>query len=86
MAKASKLTSMLHTSCVFKEAFSAIFGNERSIPASNATRWNSVLKQIQGVITLDHQKLSDICKETGKSLYMSYNVQPATASQCKSVR
>ena len=49
MAKASKLTSMLHTSCVFKEAFSAIFGNERSIPASNATRWNSVLKQIQGV-------------------------------------
>lgn len=67
MSKASKLTSMVHTSCVFKEAFSATFGDEKSTPEANSTRWNSILKQIQGVVMLDHQKLSDMCKQTGRS-------------------
>ena len=31
---------------------------------NNATRWNSQLHQIQSAVSLDHQKLENLCKDT----------------------
>lgn len=64
MGKASRLTTLLHSSGAFKDAFEKGFGKDKSIPTANSTRWNSVLHQLSSIVTLDHQKLSNICNDT----------------------
>ncbi|MGH0142010.1 UNVERIFIED_CONTAM: hypothetical protein FKN15_074964 [Acipenser sinensis] len=65
MSKATRVTVLLHSSTVFKETFEKNFGEGRCIPSPNTTRWNSVLRQMQSIVSLDHQQLSDTCKDAG---------------------
>ena len=60
ISKSSKLSSILHQSTSFKDEFEIKFGKNRGIPAAVNTRWNSTLRQIQAVITLDQKQLTDL--------------------------
>ena len=62
LSKSSRLASLLHSSTTFKEGFEQNFGASKSIPACNATRWNSVLRQTQSVIALSHRTLTDLSR------------------------
>lgn len=61
IAKASKLTSLLHSSTSFKNRFKATFGSGKSIPVANVTRWNSMFKQVQAITSLDYKNLAEVC-------------------------
>ncbi|KAJ7990613.1 hypothetical protein DPEC_G00302210 [Dallia pectoralis] len=61
IAKTSRFTRLLHSSTPFKEKFEAVFGTGKSVPAANATRWNSTFKQIQALSVLDHKDLTEMC-------------------------
>ena len=63
VAKASRLSSLLHRSTVFKERFEAKFGNKRSIPSVVVTRWNSTLRQLQSIIKLGLHSLNEVCQD-----------------------
>ena len=67
MSKASKLCTLLHSSCTFKEAFERAFGSKKGIPALVCTRWNSTLRQVKAITSLDHQHLSDLMEAQGHS-------------------
>lgn len=60
VAKCCKISSMLHTSSLFHHAFEEKFGKKKSIPAAVVTRWNSTLRQIKSIISLDAKQLSDL--------------------------
>ncbi|GAA6102740.1 zinc finger BED domain-containing protein 4-like [Tachysurus ichikawai] len=60
IAKASKLTSLPHSSTTFKSRFEAAFGN-KSLPVANVTRWNSTFKQVQAITGLDYKILAEVC-------------------------
>lgn len=64
LSKASRLSSLLHTSTTFKEKFEEEFG-QRGIPASVITRWNSTLRQLKSVNNCDHLKLCKILEDGG---------------------
>lgn len=64
LAKASKLSTLLHKSTSFKERFEEEFGT-RGVPASVTTRWNSTLRQLKSVIKCEHLKLSTVLEDTG---------------------
>jgi hypothetical protein len=64
LAKVSKISSTLHTSASFKEAFEQVFGS-RGIPAAIAVRWNSTLRQIKAVLILDFKTLCDTLEGHG---------------------
>jgi len=49
---------MLHQSALVKEAFEKQFGENRSIPQTNSTRWSSLYNQLNIVSKLDHSKLA----------------------------
>ena len=59
MGKASRLTTILHTSGSFKEGCEGKFGKIKGIPQPNATRWNSTLRQIKAVLSLGAEKLDE---------------------------
>lgn len=65
LSKASKLCSLLHTSCLFKQAFESKFGVNKSIPAVVCTRWHSTYKQVKSITALDNQVLADLVKTEG---------------------
>ena len=62
VAKASRLSSLLHKSIVFKERFEAKFGSNRSIPAVIVTRWNSTFRQLQSVLKCLNS-LNEVCQD-----------------------
>ncbi|KAL3062204.1 hypothetical protein OYC64_010173 [Pagothenia borchgrevinki] len=64
LAKASRLSSLLHTSTTVKEKFEKEFG-QRGIPASVTTRWNSTLRQLKSVLNCDHLRLSTVLEDGG---------------------
>lgn len=64
LVKASRLSSLLHTSTSFKEKFEEEFG-QRGIPASVTTHWNSTLRQLKSVVNCDHLKLSTVLTDGG---------------------
>ncbi|KAL7379703.1 hypothetical protein ABVT39_004336 [Epinephelus coioides] len=63
-AKCSKLSSLLHTSSTFKDAFEDKFG-QQGIPAAVNTRWNSTLCQVKAVLSFSHQELCNVAQVTG---------------------
>jgi hypothetical protein len=64
LSKCSALATLVHHSPLFKSAFEQTFGNNRSVPVANATRWNSLLHQLEAVRELDHEKLSTLLQQT----------------------
>jgi len=64
LGKVSKLSNLVHQSPLFWSEFEAIFGSSRSIPETNATRWNSVWQQLHAVVQLEPQKLQELLKTT----------------------
>lgn len=60
LAKCCKTSSLLHTSSSFKDAFEQQFGGNKSIPAAVVTRWNSSLRQIKAVLSVDFKQLCDL--------------------------
>jgi len=63
-AKVSKLANIVHQSALFRAAFEEHFGQGKTVPASNDTRWNSVYRQIEAVVELDQLRLLDVLRET----------------------
>ena len=63
MGKAKKLSTLLHTSCTFKEAFENVFGRNKGIPRLVCTRWNATLRQISAITSLGHQALCDVLED-----------------------
>ena len=63
-AKVSKLANVVHQSSVFRAAFEDRFGSSsKSIPSTNATRWNSLHSQLKAVFELDQVKLADVLRD-----------------------
>ena len=67
MGKVSRLTTMLHTSVAFKEAFEVFYGPNRGVPQPNATRWNSTLRQVRAVLALGWNKINNLLDDQDKS-------------------
>lgn len=65
LSKASRLSTLLHTSCKFKEAFELKFGKTKGIPADVCTRWHSTLRQVKCVVVLGHQALTELVEAEG---------------------
>ena len=63
IAKATKFTTLLHSSSKFRDIFETHFGPNKCIPAANNTRWNSTLKQLKALTTLDHRVVTQMCSE-----------------------
>ncbi|XP_060753962.1 uncharacterized protein LOC132864530 [Neoarius graeffei] len=64
LAKACKLSNLLHSSTSFKDIFEREFG-QSGIPSSVVTRWNSTLTQLKAVLKCDATKLTAILQESG---------------------
>lgn len=93
LAKASRLSSLLHTSTSFKEKFEEEFG-QRGIPASVTTRWNSTLRQLKSVVSCDQLKLTRMLEDGGHKEtvftareWMSFNLleKPQTSHREKNL-
>ena len=65
LGKTSKLASLLHTSANFRQAYEEVFGVGRSIPAMNATRWNSQFRQLFAIDQLDDTNLCELLEREG---------------------
>lgn len=61
LAKASRLSNMIHTSSTFAEQFFDVFKN--TIPCSNNTRWNSTYTQLEALSKLDPSRLNALLTE-----------------------
>jgi len=66
-AKVLKLANMCHQSAVFRSAFEDKFGAGKSVPATNATRWNSVHHQLKSLLGLDQAKVADVLRQTSNN-------------------
>ncbi|RXN07736.1 neoverrucotoxin subunit alpha-like protein [Labeo rohita] len=71
IAKASKFTTLLHSSSKHRDMFEAHFGSNKSIPAANNTRWNSTYKQLKALTTLDHRSITEMCRDTENLVFSS---------------
>jgi hypothetical protein len=68
ISKSSKLANLVHQSALFRTAFEDRFGvTNKSIPATNDTRWNSVFNQLKAIVDLDQSKLSELLRENSHS-------------------
>jgi len=65
MAKCCKLANCCHQSAIFRDQFESKFGQGRSIPSTNATRWSSLYQQVSAIVELDDLLLTDLLRETG---------------------
>ncbi|XP_035478434.1 zinc finger BED domain-containing protein 4-like [Scophthalmus maximus] len=65
LSKLSKLSSLLHTSTIFKDVFDAECGEQKGIPAAVNTRWNSTLRQVKAVLQCNHLKLCAVLEKAG---------------------
>uniref|UniRef100_A0A3Q3IBN3 HAT C-terminal dimerisation domain-containing protein n=1 Tax=Monopterus albus TaxID=43700 RepID=A0A3Q3IBN3_MONAL len=65
LSKLSKLSSLLHTSTTFKDAFEAEFGEQKSIPAVTNTRWNSTMRQVKALLQFDHPNFCAVLEKAG---------------------
>ena len=66
IAKCSALSTALHNSTNFKDAFESSFGKDKSIPAAVSTRWNLTLRQAKAVISLPLEELNNVLEEEGR--------------------
>lgn len=64
LSKVSKLANLIHQSALFRCSFETTFSSGKSIPETNATRWNSVLRQHKAVLEFDQQKLATLLRDT----------------------
>jgi hypothetical protein len=62
LAKCCKLANLVHQSAVFRGVFETHFGNGRSIPSANETRWNSTFIQLSSIAALDNPKLNEMLR------------------------
>lgn len=65
LAKCSKMANLCHQSATFRHEFEVKFGNGRSVPSTNATRWSSTFHQLSSVNELDQQALSEVLRASG---------------------
>ena len=61
LSKASRLSNMIHTSGLFAEKFFDVF--KKTVPCTNATRWNSTYIQLETISKLDQSKLQALLTE-----------------------
>jgi len=77
VAKCCKVASMVHQSANFKSSFEEAFGNGRSVPTSNDTRWNSVWRQISCIVGLDSAKLNELLRKENQTALILTNKETA---------
>jgi len=63
LAKCSKLANIIHQSSSLCTAFQEEFG-QRSIPAVNDTRWNSMYAHLKAIISFDNARLTDVLNKS----------------------
>jgi len=73
LAKCYTLANLVHQSAVFRGVFETHFGNGRSIPSANETRWNSTFIQLSSIAALDNPKLNDMLRRVCKPGYLFLN-------------
>lgn len=61
LAKASRMSTLMHTCGLFRDSFEKKFGTTVTITAAVCTCWNSTLRQVKSIIRLDCQRLSEVC-------------------------
>ena len=67
ISKVNKLANIVRQSALFRSAYENKFGvGNKSIPATNETRWNSVFAQMKAVADLDQAKLSELLLENSQ--------------------
>ncbi len=54
----------MHQSAIVQGAFEDVFGIGQSIPAANDTRWNSIYRQVNSIVKLDNNKLTEMLRNT----------------------
>lgn len=68
LSKCCKLSSLLHHSSLFKDAFEEkiLESNKygKGIPTAVATRWNSTLRQLQAVLSFKQEQLASLLEST----------------------
>jgi len=64
LGKCSKLANLVHQSALFRSAFEAELGAGKAVPATNDTRWNSTYRQLQAIVDLDRDKLSNVLQQS----------------------
>ena len=67
LSNCSKLSSMIHQSALFKEAFESRFGALRTVPEANSTRWSSLFHQLLSIVELEQIALRDLLHERNLS-------------------
>lgn len=61
-SKASRLSTLLHTSGTFQEKYFSVF--DTTVPKMNSTRWNSMYLQLAAIVKLDFAQLHKVLSET----------------------
>jgi len=61
-SKASRLSTILHTSGTFEQKYFSVF--KTTVPRTNSTRWNSMYLQLAAIAKLDPSKLQKVLAET----------------------
>jgi len=72
-SKCCKLANLCHQSALFRQQFEVVFGNGRSVPRTNSTRWSSTYHQLSSVADLDDKKLRDLLCDSGHTNLMMTN-------------
>jgi hypothetical protein len=62
MARVSKLANLIHQNALFRGSFESAFGSGRALPETNATQWNSTLRQLPAVVERDQAKLAELLR------------------------
>jgi len=62
-AKFLKISSLVHQNASFRQYLRTNLALEKSVPAVNATRWNSQHAQLKCTANLDHVKLTTLFRE-----------------------
>ena len=71
LGKCSKLANLVHQIALFRSAFEAELGAGKAVPATNDTRWNSTYRQLQAIVDLDQDKLSNVLQYKHDNLVLT---------------
>lgn len=60
IAKTSRFTTLLHSSSQFRDEFEVMFDTNKTVPATNTTRWNSTFKPHKTLIEMCSKDYDDV--------------------------
>ncbi|KAJ7303242.1 hypothetical protein JRQ81_012178 [Phrynocephalus forsythii] len=67
LAKVSAISSLLHTSTVFREAFDRRLGPLVTVPHVASTRWSNTLRQVNAFLELDEEQMGKVLDDANRA-------------------